>query len=215
MRRTALLTARLRPSGSIIYSYTGGNQFWLCPPDTYWFRVDAWGAGGSGGPRYQSSNDYGGGGGGGAYAWGIIQCTPGQNYTVVVGAGGVNDNEFLDGSSGGQSIVDGDFNDVYAYGGGGGGRGINNGAPGAAGLYNNQGAPNGSGVSGSAGISGGNGGLGTGGANNGPEGGLGGTSGGSPAGVPGGGGAGGRNTSNALGLPGGHGKIVITWPGFP
>ncbi|QQR87272.1 MAG: T9SS type A sorting domain-containing protein [Flavobacteriales bacterium] len=47
--------------------------------------LECWGGGGRGGTR--SSNGRGGGGGGGAYARSVLSVTPGNSYTVTVGAG--------------------------------------------------------------------------------------------------------------------------------
>lgn len=62
-------------------------------------QVEVWGGGGRGGSR--TSNGFAGGGGGGAYSRQTVAVTPGQNYTVHVGAGSSStaaggDSYFLD-----------------------------------------------------------------------------------------------------------------------
>lgn len=102
-------------------------------PGTYTFTVPAgvtsltgklWGAGGGGGGGYQPAvgpSGYGGGGGGGGqYVEGIINVTPGQDYTVIVGAGGAGgEMSNAAGVNGGQSS----FGTIIAGAGKGGGAG--------------------------------------------------------------------------------------------
>lgn len=66
-------------------SYTNAGTFtFTVPAGVYWVLVRIWG--GSGGAA--NNNAVGRGGSGGGYAEGWISVSPGQNLTVVVGAGG-------------------------------------------------------------------------------------------------------------------------------
>lgn len=75
------------PYYSILYD-TPGTYQWVCPADTYEVNVCCIGGGGAG--SYVPMGSYGRfGGGGGGLGWrNYIPVTPGQSYTVVVGAGG-------------------------------------------------------------------------------------------------------------------------------
>lgn len=86
---------------SVIYT-TPGTYTWTCPSDIIRARVMVYGAGGSG---------TGGAGGSGGLAIKYLTVTPGETYTVVVGAGGQNS------QLGGLSSFDGS---IIAYGGGAG-----------------------------------------------------------------------------------------------
>lgn len=67
-----------------------GNYTWLCPANVYSVSVVLVGGGGSGGTGVSGdANVAGAGGGGGALGWvNNISVTPGQSYSVRVGAGG-------------------------------------------------------------------------------------------------------------------------------
>jgi hypothetical protein len=71
--------------------FTGyGTWYWICPENVYTVKVEVWGAGGSGANSMVSSQANGGSGGGGAYSrLNAYSVTPGGNYTVVVGRGGI------------------------------------------------------------------------------------------------------------------------------
>ncbi|MHC1775250.1 MAG: HYR domain-containing protein [Lentimicrobium sp.] len=64
---------------------TPGTNYWTCPVGVTCIKVEAWGGGGRGGNR--TNNGAGGGGGGGGYSQSAIWVTPGNTYTVYVGAG--------------------------------------------------------------------------------------------------------------------------------
>ncbi len=64
--------------------YTSSGTF-LVPAGVTQVTVECWGGGGRGATR--SSSGQGGGGGGGAYARSTVSVTPGNSYTVTVGAG--------------------------------------------------------------------------------------------------------------------------------
>jgi hypothetical protein len=193
--------------------------------------VQSWGTGGSGGGVTASlSSRGGGGGGGGAYNAAILSVSPGQTYTVTIGALGATGTG--NGGAGGATIFTGVGGTVTANGGSGGVS--NNGAGGAGGVGNFNGgsggtgnASNGAGGGGAAGsnANGGNGATasaGIGGAglpNIAPyKGGNGaanktGTGTGNSGVSPGGGGGGGRATllSTANGGVGALGQVVITY----
>ena len=108
---------------------TIGSSSWVAPANVFSVSVQAWGGGGAGG---DGTNNGGGGGGGGAYASGTVSVTPGNSYTVVVGAGGSPPTV---GGTSGQNGQDSSFNgtSVLAKGGTGGGN-ANGGAGGLASL---------------------------------------------------------------------------------
>lgn len=61
---------------------------WVAPAGVTSVTVEAWGGGGAGGGN-PTNTDGGGGGGGGAYSKTTVAVTPGNSYTVTVGAGGL------------------------------------------------------------------------------------------------------------------------------
>ena len=120
-------------------SYTGpGSYTFTVPPVVYALNIEAWGAGGRGGDgsasmQYQGYWTYTGGGGGGAggYVKTTLPVSPGQTYTVNVGAGTTATTPYTvyglwygiafgaqRGNSGGNSSFG---SSIVAYGGGGGG----------------------------------------------------------------------------------------------
>ena len=116
----AFIDAALDSGVTALYSSSGNFDV---PAGVTSITVEAWGGGGGGGGRANSGAGGAGGGGGGAYARGTIPVTPGQSYSVTVGAGGpggaAGDN---DGGPGGDSCFDAGA-DVLAKGGSGGGGG--------------------------------------------------------------------------------------------
>ena len=66
---------------------TPGTTSWTAPAGVTSATVQAWGGGGAGGGATGNPAE-GGGGAGGQYAIKVIAVTPGNSYTVVVGAGG-------------------------------------------------------------------------------------------------------------------------------
>lgn len=66
---------------------TPGTTNWTVPTGVTSITVEAWGGGGGGGGLGTSSTNARGGGGG-AYAQSLLAVTPGDNYTLTVGAGG-------------------------------------------------------------------------------------------------------------------------------
>lgn len=83
------------PANSVSFT-SPGTYSWTCPPDVYSVSVVCIGGGGSGNSSSsqpvqagQVSGTHANGGGGGGLGWkNNIAVTPGQSYTVVVGAGG-------------------------------------------------------------------------------------------------------------------------------
>ncbi len=74
-------------SGSGIYTFDA-NTTWVCPDGVYDIKVECRGGGG-GGQSIPGTNAAQGGGGGGAYAeHGAVPVTPGNTYTITIGAGG-------------------------------------------------------------------------------------------------------------------------------
>jgi hypothetical protein len=75
------------PAGDSVFA-TAGTHSWTCPTGVTSVCVVAVGGGGAGGP--DGSSNTGGAAGGGGLGWkNNISVTPGQSYTVVVGAAGV------------------------------------------------------------------------------------------------------------------------------
>jgi hypothetical protein len=189
---------------------TAGTHNWTAPAGVTSVQVEAWGPGGDGAntasfPPYYTG---GGGGGGGAYAKKTsVPVTPGQDYTVVVGASGSATRTAFAGTA---VIADAGINGAQAtssaapgYGGPGGqasnstGDVLQSGANGG-----NAGSPYG-GYGGNSG-NGGPGGLGGGLAPNGN---------GTPGTAPGGGGGGAASGANYTGAAGGGGQVVLTYAG--
>lgn len=110
-----LMTGALVQASTVTFNASGT---WTAPAGVTSVTVEAWGGGGAGGGQNLGS-DGGGGGGGGAYSKVVsLPVTPGNNYTVTVGAGGI-------GVSGGNGGAGGDSyflntSTVLAKGGAGG-----------------------------------------------------------------------------------------------
>jgi hypothetical protein len=176
-----------------------GTYNWVAPPNVTRVCVEVWGAGGSG--AIGNNPFCGGGGGGGGYGYQCFTVIPLTTYSVVVGAGLIN-------NDGGTSS----FGDLIITTGGkkGIGAGASHGLGGNGGtstaLYNY------------AGYNGSNGGT-TGntyskGGNSGDNSGLGGQSGNNtnPTGqTPGGGGLGSNTNFNGSFGAGGDGRVIIYW----
>lgn len=90
---------------------TAGSSTWVCPPGVTSIKAECVAGGGAGGQR--STTGGGGGGGGGEYAAEpTLAVTPGNSYTIMIGAAGVTA-----GASGGNSVFPGDAVTVTAHGG--------------------------------------------------------------------------------------------------
>jgi hypothetical protein len=110
------------PTGLVTYA-TPGTYTFTAPAGVNWVFVRAWGGGGGGGGASATSSTAAGGGGAG-YAHGFVPVTPGNNYTVVVGAAGIAGSApGVSGGNGGNTTFNG--TDIVAGGGQGGG-GTNN-----------------------------------------------------------------------------------------
>ncbi|MBK7325590.1 MAG: DUF11 domain-containing protein [Propionivibrio sp.] len=190
--------------------------------------VEAWGGGGAGGGA-TGNPAKGGGGAGGQYARKLVAVTPGNTYTIVVGAGASGTNG--DGASGGDSTFS---STVVVAKGGSGGTGDVNGAAGTGSTAGGVGDVVYKGGDGTSGNTAGAGGAGGGGAGStgagGSASGLNGGSGTPVAGgtggdgltsrgtgingsSTGGGGGGGyaTNNTNRNGGDGGDGRVVLTY----
>src|SRR5690625_4206140 len=174
----------------LILSFQGQSQQIYSTPDTYqWtvppcvneITVKVWGAGGGGGgtssrqsgtgDRYEACTE-GGGGGGGGFAMRTYAVTPGEVYTIVVGAGGAagtgvdNNASAGNGGDGNASTFDGPavtpFGILTATGGTGGGGATANNTSGSAHIGDNgSGGAGGSGSNGTTNYTGGSGSAGS------------------------------------------------------
>jgi RHS repeat-associated protein len=214
---------------------TPGTWTWTSPL-TGTLTVQAWGSGG-GGSGYSTAPGGGYGGGGGGYAKETVSVIAGDNYSIVVGAGGSGGtSQGASGTAGGNSTFALGSTTYLTAGGGGGG---SNTSDGAAGIYSGTGVtgydggtgggpgtptynPGGGGGGGAgSGGNGGGGGSGTsssggaGGSAGTPDGGTGGAGGntganGSNGHTLGGGGGGGGNAAGKGGN-GANGEVQISW----
>ena len=82
-----MIALRPAPLSSPYTITTPGTSTFTVPAGVTSLTVEAWGGGGRGGDRTDNNNVALAGGGGGAYSKGTISVTPGNSYTVVVGAG--------------------------------------------------------------------------------------------------------------------------------
>ena len=136
---------------------------WTAPAGVTSVTAEAWGGGGGGAGSGTAGNG-GGGGAAGAYAKSVVTVTPGNSYTVVVGAAGAGGVSGNNNGSDGTSSMFFSSTTVLATGGGGGSFG----ASGAGGATT-------SGSVGSTTFQGGNGGAGVSGVSTGAGGGAGGS----------------------------------------
>jgi len=219
-----------------VYTFnSAGSSSWTCPAGVTSVQVECWGGGGAGGAAQTVSGSGptgGGGGGGGAYLKSTaVAVTPGNTYTLTVGAGGTSAGGVS--TAGTASSFPGDSVTVTANGGAAGTSEDANGVFGAGGAGGAAGTgtsfAGGNGAAAVSGTGGGGGGSGAGtaaaGANastvtggTAPVGGGGGASGssssaaGSAGSFPAGGGSGGyaKSTTQRAGGAGGGGQVVIT-----
>ncbi len=96
---TSSASVSITVTGQQAYT-TPGSYTWVCPAGVTSVSVVCVGGGGSGGAAYWAG---GGGGGGGLGYINNYAVTPGNSYSVVVGAGGVG----VSASSGGQGTSGG------------------------------------------------------------------------------------------------------------
>ncbi|MEP2671383.1 MAG: T9SS type A sorting domain-containing protein [Cyclobacteriaceae bacterium] len=198
------------------------NGSFLAPPGVTSVTVEAWGGGGAG-ATFSSAGFGSGGGGGGGYSRSLLTVTPGNSYSVVVGAGGSssglpgNPSSFdgtqvvaaggssgLAPSSGGQPGLasSGIGNVKFSGGSGGNGNFILFGT----GTGGGGGSSAGTGANGNSGFSPGSGGSAP---SGGGAGGFGNTFGGGGSGsFPGGGGGGSGSSVGGLGA---NGQVLVTY----
>jgi hypothetical protein len=215
-------------NGQILLTYVL-PPVWTCPAGVFSVLAECWGAGGGGGAK---SSGGAGAGGGGEYAAQIVATTPGDTYSVTVGAGGAGSTTLGSaGSAGGNSLFPGDSVTVTAHGGsagagttsaGAGGTGSSatahySGGSGGTGASGGGGGGGSSAAAGSAGNAGGNatssvagaGGVALTGGGPGAAGGASGQPGGlTPLSGPGGGGGGGDGAAGGSGFAG---RVTLTW----
>ncbi len=102
-----LMPQDLWAQGSTTFSFTssGAEQSFTVPQGVTSITIQAWGGGGGGGgvASTPSGRRGGGGGAGGSYVQGTIPVVPGEQYSVIVGWGGLGYSA-LNGGDGGSSI---------------------------------------------------------------------------------------------------------------
>ncbi|MBI4085993.1 MAG: fibronectin type III domain-containing protein [Candidatus Liptonbacteria bacterium] len=212
------------PDAHAIVETFNSSVTWTAPAGVTSVTVEAWGGGGAGGV----SGAGGTGAGGGAYSKATVTVTPGQNYSLTVGAGGVvlgtpsGDSWFSPGAVGEATVLAKGGGVAEPGTGGAAASGIGatkfSGGNGGAGFTGSGTRGGGGGGSATGSANGGNGGngasfvAGTGGIGEGNGGGGGGTGGGGAAGpgnAPGGGGGGAALAVN--GGAGAAGRVVLTY----
>ncbi len=211
-------------NGVLTKDWPAGTSTWTAPAHVTDVTVEAWGGGGKGADLSTTAN--GGGGGGGAYSRvDDIPVTPGETYTVVIGAGSTDDtlpggdSYFIDPTTilakGGSSVAaDTSLGAAGGLASDGVGDVTYSGGAGAAGMdtYGGGGGSSAGTAMNGFGGTGSNGGTVAGGGSGGN--GASGTQGNGTAGsVPGGGGGGAYRTSSGTrtGGNGAAGKVVITY----
>ena len=186
-----------------------GTYDWVVPIGVTSISAVVVGAGGGGGARGGDNTEAGGGGGGGGLAYAnLIETTPGETLTVIVGAGGIaGQTTSANGTNGSASTIQRNSVDLILASGGAGGNGGPDGA-----VVNGGTATIGTGTTGGSGGAGGgnnntnNRGGGGGAAGYLADGGNGGSDGANGLGsTDGGGGGGGRTNSTLRGGGGGVG----------
>ena len=100
----------------------GVSTSWTCPAGVTNITVELWGAGGGGGAGNIISGQYCSGcsGGKGGYNKSTLSVTPGLNYLISIGSGGIGGSfsSYSDGAVGGTT----NFNSIFSANGGAGGR---------------------------------------------------------------------------------------------
>ncbi|MFG2301839.1 glycine-rich domain-containing protein [Actinacidiphila glaucinigra] len=99
------------------------NGTFTAPADVTRVFVQVWGAGGGGGGVSTTLPIIlGGGGGAGGFAWCAVPVTPGTDYTVTVGLGGIGSSTFnTNGTNGADTTLSGPGGPLAGAGGGAGG----------------------------------------------------------------------------------------------
>lgn len=156
-----------------VSSFTAaGTTTWTAPAGVTSVEYLVVGGGGGGANGYDNAG--GGGGGAGMVLTGTLSVTPGQSYTVTVGAGGAGgaDTRTNNAGTAGSNSV---FSSITALGGGYGLGSRTGGVAGVAQVGSSSSATGGSGSGGGAGGKGGGGSVGNGSSNSGATGGSGGS----------------------------------------
>lgn len=122
----------ISPPRNLVSYTTGGTYTFTVPANITWIFVEVVGGGGGGHGGGGGVSWAGGGGGSGGYAAGWIAVTPGQAFTVLVGAGAVGSDNSSDtvAPSGGTSAFGSSLQATGGGGGRGGPSGANGGTPG-------------------------------------------------------------------------------------
>lgn len=97
--------------GPVVFNYTGGLQYWTCPPNVFQINITLLGAGGG---NYADLVYYGSAGGTLA---GSLYVVPGTTYTILVGGGGFSAGAWWTGT--GQGGFGGGGSSSGSAGGGG------------------------------------------------------------------------------------------------
>lgn len=108
-----------------------GTHRWTCPADRNMVLVECFGGGGGSGSSDLGNG--GGGGGGGGYCRKLYSVTPGNTYTITIGAGGAGGTGGGNGTAGGNTVFDTGGGSPPTGNGGGLGKGRLNGSTGGAG----------------------------------------------------------------------------------
>ena len=93
----------------------------IVPAGVSQIKVECWGGGGAGGGINSTLASGGSGGGGGGYTTSVLNVSPGQSYTIVIGTGGIGASD-ANGGNGTASSVSGPGGTVTGNFGTGGGR---------------------------------------------------------------------------------------------
>jgi len=143
--RASLLSSSNTATPSQVEFTTTGTQTWVVPQGVFDVSIVAVGGGGGGGGNTGADGPGSAAGGGGGLGWvNNVEVTPGESYTVAVGAGGTAGTTTSDGGDGGDSFVEIDGTTIVLGGGGDGG--VANNAPaqgGAGGGFQGDGGGNG------------------------------------------------------------------------
>jgi len=128
----AFTTLQAQSLCSQAFTYTGADQTFTVPSNVHQITVKLWGAGGAGGNYV--FNDIGGGGG---FASAVLNVNPGEQYSIIVGGGGLTGagpgayggggakDCGIGGRGGGRSAIRNALNiELITAGAGGGGGGV-------------------------------------------------------------------------------------------
>jgi hypothetical protein len=113
------------PGNSLAATFPGPGTFtYTVPPNVTKLTVELWGGGGAGGydaePTALCNRHGGGGGGSGAYLRAVLNVTPGQSFTAIVGNRGFTTGEDVSGGNGSSTSFVSNTINLVANGGQGG-----------------------------------------------------------------------------------------------